>query len=84
MRFLQMGLQVLIATKLSSIDAAACDSSFQKIVPIVTYIIIGFNVTSMIIMRCVNHFPRIYFFASLIVNGLLAGIIGVLAFYGMT
>jgi hypothetical protein len=78
-----MGLQVLIASKLSTLDAAACDSSFQKIGPIVTYLIIGFNIISMIIMRCVNNFPRIYFFVSFILNCLFAAIIGILAFFGM-
>jgi hypothetical protein len=78
-----MGLQVLIATKLSELDSVACDASFQKLVQIITLIIIGFNIISMIVMRCSSQFPRIYFFVSYIINCLLAAIIGILAFFGM-
>ena len=31
LRYFELGLQVLIATKLSQLDASACDSSYQKI-----------------------------------------------------
>ncbi len=78
-----MGLQVLIASKLSEINSASCEFTFQKIGQIITIAIILLNLIAMIVTRCADNFPRIFFFIIFLIDLILAAIVIVLGIVGM-
>lgn len=84
LRYFQMGLQVLIASKLSEINSTSCEYTFQRIGQIVTIGLIAINLIAMIVTRCTTNFPRAFFFVIFIIDLILAAIITILGIVGMT
>lgn len=83
LRYFQFGLQILVAAFISLANSSDCAKTYQTIGLPVSYIIIGLNLLAMIVTRCTDRFPRVFFFISFIINLLLAAIIVVLGLIGI-
>jgi hypothetical protein len=83
LRYLQMGLQVFIASKISEVSSEGCIDNFHKVGDIVLYIVIGINLLAILITRCVQGFPRPLFYIVFIIDLILAVILVVLALVGL-
>jgi hypothetical protein len=83
LRFFQFGLQILIAAFISKANATGCFQAYHTVGLPISYIIIGLNLLAMIITRCNDRFPRIFFFVSFVIDLILAAIIVILGLIGM-
>jgi len=83
LRYFQFGLQILIAAFISKANATDCSQNYQNLGIPVSYIIITLNLLAMIITRCSDRFPRIFFFVSFVINLILVAIIVVSGLIGM-
>jgi hypothetical protein len=83
LRYFQFGLQILIAAFISKANATYCSQTYQNLGIPVSYIIIALNLLAMIITRCSDRFPRIFFFVSFVINLILVAIIVVSGLIGM-
>jgi len=83
LRYFQFGLQILVAAFISQVNSTDCVQTYHKIGIPVSYILIGLNLLAMIITRCSDRFPRIFFFISFVINLILAAIIVILGLIGV-
>ena len=80
LRFLQLGIQVFIATEISRIDHHQCSNTFVTIAVPISLILVAINLIFILVIRCRENFPRVPFFVVLGANYIMGGVIMVMGF----
>lgn len=75
LRFLQLGLQLMIAQFISKISNTDCSTTMITIGLPISYILIGINLLAIIIIRWKQMFNRRVFFALYAANIILTGVV---------
>jgi hypothetical protein len=83
LRFLQLGLSLMIAQFISKIDNTNCSQTLVTIGLPISYILLAINILAIIIFRIRKAFHRIVFFVYYAINIILAGVVMILGFGGI-
>jgi hypothetical protein len=83
LRFFQLGLQLMIAQFISKISNVDCSTTMVTIGLPISYILLGINIISIIILKWKQMFNRKIFFAHYAANIILAGVAMVVGFGGI-
>jgi|LakMenEpi03Aug12_release.lakeMendotaPanAssembly.Ray.scaffolds.fasta_scaffold79201_3 hypothetical protein len=83
LRFLQLGLSLMIAQFVSKIANTDCSKTLVTIGLPISYILLGINIIAIIVFRCKQIFNRKVFFVYYAINIILAGVMMIIGFGGI-
>ena len=82
LRFLQLGLSLVIAYHVTTLVGSECHTEFMKILQPVSYVLVGLNLVAMIYLRCREKFARPEFFIFYALNLIVCGVVVVMGIAG--
>lgn len=83
LRFLQLGLQILIGQLISKISNDNCSQTLVTIGLPMSYIFLGMNLIAILVIHCKKLYNRRIFFTYYAANIILAGVIMVVGLGGI-